>query len=189
MTHRAGSPAAAQRIDERRARRIRRAHDDQPDAHVERPQHVVVGHAAGPLQPLEERRHPPRRASIARVRCPAGSMRGRLSVMPPPVMCAMPLMQPGRRAAAGSTDRYERCGASSASPIVRPSSGTTRRRRSSPATRTRSGARASSRWCAGRTRAAPISTSPGAMPRAVDQPFARDTTPTMKPATSYSPSA
>ena len=54
---------------------------------------------------------------------PWGSTRGRLSVMPPPVMCAIPLMRPpssnGRM-----NGKYERCGSSSASPTVRDSSGT-----------------------------------------------------------------
>ena len=46
---------------------------------------------------------------------PSGSTRGRFSVMPPPVMCAIPFTRPassnGRTAC-----RYDRCGASSASP-------------------------------------------------------------------------
>ncbi len=46
----------------------------------------------------------------------AGRMRGRFSVMPPPVMCAIPLIAPD--ASSGRiTGRYVRCGISSASPI------------------------------------------------------------------------
>ena len=56
---------------------------------------------------------------------PAGSMRGRLSVIPPPVMCAMPLMRPLVTEQGPTTRRYERCGTRSASPIERPSSGIT----------------------------------------------------------------
>src|SRR5690242_5517722 len=54
---------------------------------------------------------------------PSGRMRGRLSVIPPPVMCASPLTH--ARSKSGSIDRrYERFGASSASPTVASSSGT-----------------------------------------------------------------
>ena len=52
----------------------------------------------------------------------AGSTRGRLSVMPPPVMCAMPLIRPPP-SSGRTSGRYDRCGSSSASPTVRPSAG------------------------------------------------------------------
>lgn len=37
----------------------RRAHENQPDTHVERPEHLVVTHATGFLKPREQRRRPP----------------------------------------------------------------------------------------------------------------------------------
>ena len=62
----------------------------------------------------------------------AGRMRGRFSVMPPPVMCAIPLIVPDG-SSGRITGRYVRCGVSSASPIdvVEPGK---RDRTSSPAT-------------------------------------------------------
>ena len=97
-------------------------HDDEPDAHVERPHHVVLG--TSPLCCSHRKsggtsQAPGRR----RAAVPCGSTRGRLSVMPPPVMCAMPLMRPASSSGRIS-GRYERCGSSSASPTVRASSGT-----------------------------------------------------------------
>ena len=100
------SPRSIAPIDRRSSRRRRAdrcmthrhrpapTDDDEADAHVERPQHVVVRHLAGLLQPLEDRRHVPGRAIDHRTRCRRGRMRGRFSVMPPPVMCAMPLIAP-----------------------------------------------------------------------------------------------
>ena len=46
----------------------------------------------------------PRRHRRSPRAVPCGSMRGRLSVMPPPVMCAIPLMRPPRAAAAPPAD-------------------------------------------------------------------------------------
>ena len=49
---------------------------------------------------------------------PGGSTRGRFSVIPPPVMWAMPLIAPDG-SSGRMIGRYERCGTSSASPMVR----------------------------------------------------------------------
>ena len=77
---------------------------------------------------------------------PAGSTRGRFSVMPPPVMWAIPLIAPD--ASSGRTvARYERCGVSSASPIVRSASHGTPDLTSGRPVRTRSAGPTSSRWC------------------------------------------
>ena len=48
------------------------------------------------LQVLEERRNGPAREVDDRVQCRVGRMRGRFSVMPPPVMWAMPRTMPAR---------------------------------------------------------------------------------------------
>ena len=77
--------------------------------------------------------------------------------------------------------------ASSASPTDRPSSGTTVMASSRTARRTR-GAPASSRWCEGRTTASRSAHRRARSPRPSTIRL-RSTTPTMKPATSYSPSA
>ena len=157
---RCGSPAAAS-ASQHRAHASRRARDDQADAHVERPQHVVVRHAAGLLQPLEDRRDAatPRDRSTA---LRAGRQDARQVVGDPAAGDVRhALDQRPTRAAAGSTGRYERCGASSASPIVAPSSGHARVARRARRRRTRSAAPASSRWCAGRTTAGRSATSPG----------------------------
>ena len=54
---------------------------------------------------------------------PCGRILGRFSVMPPPVMCAIPLIRPP--ASRGLIiDRYERCGSSNADATVVPNSGT-----------------------------------------------------------------
>ena len=99
----------------------------------------------------EERRHRPRAVRSTSRAQPSGSIRGRFSVMPPPVMCAMPFTSP----ASSSGDiarRYERCGASSASPIVVPSSGASSRATDRDC-RTTPGAPANIRWCADPTTA------------------------------------
>src|SRR5262249_7153536 len=51
---------------------------------------------------------------------PSGRTRGRLSVIPPPVMCAIPLIAPEPRIGRRS-GRYDRCVVSSDLPIVAPS--------------------------------------------------------------------
>ena len=66
------------------------AHDDQADAHVERAEHLVARDRAALLQQPEDRRHRPRVAIDLGGRSPRAGSRGRFSVMPPPVMCAMP---------------------------------------------------------------------------------------------------
>ena len=110
------------KLFQERLPRIGAARDDQADAHVERPPHVILGHVARSLQPLEDggTRH---RERSMRAAVPAGRIRGRLSVMPPPVMCAIPLMRPDGRSGRMS-GRYERCGSSRAAPTVAPSSAT-----------------------------------------------------------------
>ena len=143
-------------------------------------------HGAGLLEPHEERRHLPRPT----VERPLGARRQHArQVVGDPAAGDVrhPLDQPRTRAAAGSRGRYERCGASSASATVTPSSGQ-RDRTPSPATRRRCGARASSRWCAGRRTAGRSGRRPArcAVPSISRS---RSTAPTMKPATSYSPSA
>ena len=163
--------------------------DDQPDAHVERAEHVVERHAARACRATRRAAAPattPRRTSAA---VPSGRMRGRLSVMPPPVMCAMPLTQAGRRAAAASRAGSERCGAQQRLADRLAELGDVAVDRQAERARRRSAAPASSRWCAGRPTAEPISTSPGTSAAPVDRARARSTAPTMKPATSYSPSA
>src|SRR5258706_1352478 len=54
---------------------------------------------------------------------PCGSTRGRLSVIPPPVMCAIAFMRPASSKGL-MNGKYDRCGSSSGSPTVRDSSGT-----------------------------------------------------------------
>ena len=98
-----------------------------------------------------------------------------------------PLDQPRRAAAVATAGRYDRCGASSASPTVSRSPGTAIVD-ASLQRRTRCGARVNSRWCADRGRQ-PDQHVAGRRSTAVDQSVAASTTPTMKPATSYSPSA
>ena len=152
MTRAPGSPAARSApID--RVGVARRDDEDQADAHVERAQHVF---AAGPRRRARASGRaaaPPTSRGGRPRRCRRGSTRGRLSVMPPPVMCAMPLIAAASSSSGRMTGRYERCGASSASATVVPSSGTRSCTPSFRAARTRSCAPASSRWCAGRTTA------------------------------------
>ena len=98
--------------------------------------------------------------------------RGRFSVMPPPVMCAMPLIQP--RSSSGPIDRQIRPVRAQERVADRLAELRPRGcRRRAPARRTRSGARANTRSCAGPTTAAPISASPASMSRAVDDARAR----------------
>ena len=182
----AGSPARASSAITRSACVVVARHD-QPDAHVERPQHVVVRHAAGALQPPKERRHLPggtiddgARALGQHARqivgdAAAGDVRHALDHA---VTSSSGLM----------SGRYDRCGASSASPIVAPSSGT---RESTPRPRDVEHDPARERIAVGvqaGRRQRRSARRPARMRPAVDQP-SRATTPTMKPATSYSPSA
>mgnify|MGYP003693784319 CR=1 FL=1 len=59
MTRASCSPPRAQ-FPEERVGVIAAGDDDQPDAHIERPQHVVAWNVAAALQPREDRRHLPR---------------------------------------------------------------------------------------------------------------------------------
>ena len=182
---RARRPRPARRAARRSS--VRRARDDQPDAHVERPQHVGVRHLPVCCSHWKIGRHLPRR-SIDRARAcrrqdarqvvgdaAAGDVRHALD-------------QARLPAAAGSTGRYERCGdeqrLADRSPELRD---TCVRARARP-TRTRSAAPASSRWCAGPTTAGRSARRP-ARSSCRRSAASRGTTPTMKPATSYSPSA
>ena len=156
------------------------------DAHVEGAVLIVGG--TSPARPSHSKiggtGHEPCRTSAA---VPSGSMRGRLSVRPPPVMCAMPFTgRPPAAAAAraGTTD----AAAAAPRPRCRPARERGCRRRGR-ACRRRCGAPASSRWCAGPTDGTPSSTSPGTDRRGRRRAVARSTAPTMKPARSYSPSA
>ena len=182
-----GSPAAASIISAAILVRLR-ADDHHPDPHVERAQHVVSG--TWPV--LLEQRKSAGRVHASRSNAtgcvPAGKMRGRLSVIPPPVMCAMPLIRPAIEQRT-QTGRYERCGASSASPTVDAELAARACRLDSPAhvehdpprqrvavgvqprRRQRRSARHRARSCCRRST------------------VSRATAPTMNPATSYSPSA
>ena len=67
---------------------------DEADAHVEGAEHLVFGDVAEVLQVLEERGDFPGGEFDVGVEA-AGRMRGRFSVMPPPVMWAMPRDETG----------------------------------------------------------------------------------------------
>ena len=112
-------------------------------------------------------------------------MRGRFSVMPPPVMCARPFTSPAS-SSGRTTGRYDRCTRSSSSPMVHPSSSTTRVGGEAEAARRRWRGRGSSRWCAGPSSAARAGRRRGASAAPVIR-RSRSTTPTMNPAMSYSP--
>ena len=183
-----GSPPSASSVDHALARRVACADDDQADAHVERAQHLVVGDVAA--------------LAAAAGRAAAPSTRRRSIAAPQPVRqdarqvvgdaaagdVRHALDEPARRAAAAST-----AGTSDAARAAP--------RRRSRRARARSvssvqpsdvehdrAARASSRWCAARTTAG-RSARRRARCAGRRSRVARSTTPTMKPARSYSPSA
>ena len=87
------SPAFEQRRLHGRRPRPARPTRIRPIAHVEGARRSISG--TEPDSPSQRNKAGVRhdRRSI-RARVPAGSTRGRLSVMPPPVMCAMPLTSP-----------------------------------------------------------------------------------------------
>ena len=105
-----------------------------------------------------------RAIDAARRSLPAAS-RGRFSVMPPPVMCAMPFDEPGVEQRPQRRAGSDRCGASSASPTVAPSSGTNGVGASARRRRTARGAPASSRSCAGRPTAGRSARRPATIAR------------------------
>ena len=150
--------------------------------------HLVAATLPRVLKQLEERRHRPRAALDLARRSPSGRTRGRFSVMPPPVMCAIPLTSP--RSSSGRIDAADTSGAARAArrPTVAPSSGTTCRA-SQPgdveddAARERVAVGVQARRGQADQHVARRDRS------AVDQLRSRSTTPTMKPARSYSPSA
>ena len=89
ITTASDSPPARQ-LTQDALRVRRRAHDNQPDPHVERAKHFVARDAAalaGSAVKIGGTVHA--RVSIDAAH-PSGSTRGRFSVMPPPVMCAIP---------------------------------------------------------------------------------------------------
>ena len=144
--------------------------DDQADAHVERAEHLVVGDAAALCSSRTSAAPSTLRRSISAAQ-PSGRMRGRFSVIPPPVMCAMPLTSAALEQRAHDT--ADTIGAARAAPRRPscPSSGTTCRA-SSRARRTTLAARANSRWCAGRPTAARSARRPARSSPSVDHAFA-----------------
>ena len=145
--------AGARQQRRARARRRRGAHDDdQADAHVERAEHLVARDARRAAAAAGRAAARPTRADRSRPRSPSGRMRGRFSVMPPPVMCAMPLTSPrsssGRTSAQIRPVRREQRVADGRAELRHERVGAAARH-----ARTARGARASSRWCAGRTTA------------------------------------
>ena len=77
----------------RLGRRARRHRQNHPDAQIERAPVIVLRNIADPPQHFEQARG----SSTTRYRSrpeSLGSMRGVLSVIPPPVMCAAPRSSP-----------------------------------------------------------------------------------------------
>ena len=184
---RAGLAGAAQDVQQRDRTSPRRDDREQADAHVERALGIVARHAAGRHQPRKSGGTVQPRRSIAAL-VPSGSTRGRLSVMPPPVMCAMPFTQPG--AEQRPHDAADRSGAARAAPRRPscPSSGTRRRHGQAEVLeddlarqRIAVGVQAARRQRR-RSRRRARSRLPSIIAVA-------STAPTMKPARSYSPSA
>ena len=161
--------------------------ENQADAHVERAQHVFAAAPhprAGATERAAARPTIPIRTTAS---VPVGQ-HARQVVGDAAAGDVRHALDRRRRSSSGRIDRQvDRCGASSASPTVAPSSGTrswtpSPRRSNTIAPRERVAVRVQ----AGRRQA--DQHVAGAMRAAVDQPVALDA-PTMKPATSYSPSA
>ena len=172
----------------RRARRAGRGDENQSDAHVERAEHLRRRRCRRRAGATRTRAAPSSSPGRVRSRSPSGSMRGRFSAMPPPVMCAMPLIQP-RVEERPMTGRYDRC--------VRRSAVADRLaelrhvavdREPQVLERDLAGQRIPVR-VETRRRQRDQHDRRATMRAAVDDPRARDTRPTMNPATSYSPSA
>ena len=102
-----------------------------------------------------------------------GRTRGRLSINPPPVICARPCSIPARNLREQRLIILVRRGealrlTTTASPAM------SRRRLQPHLSRRGSSARANSRWCADRSKASPRMTSPGLIRAAIDHSRAID---------------
>ena len=134
-----------------RARDPRAAHDDQADAHVERAEHLVAS------------RSPPRCCNAAETAAAPSTRAGSIAARAALRQHARQILgdaaagdvrhaldAAARRAAAATARRYDRCGASSASPTRRAELRHERVGRQARPRRTARAAPANSRWCAGR---------------------------------------
>ena len=89
-------------------------------------------------------------------------MRGRFSVMPPPVMCAMPLIR-SASSSGRTAGRYDRCGRQEHVAHRAAQLGDIGVRVEARTTRRTPGAPANTRWCAGRTTADRAARRPAAI--------------------------